>query len=213
MHAIDSIEYNLAKAVALTRLQVPNGYSLHAVVKTLDRARIRFLLVGVLGTAGWVRDPRACQYVDVLISPRRLATAIDRMQRTFGGMVVAESEGFVELTQVTSGVIPAIRIHVSDHPPHEVAIRNSIATALPRCRFRVPNLELAIARTFGSMMRRPWSDADKYQDAHDFLCMVKRNSEFDMDRLRELAEAHSKGLGSKIVRKVNGVRAGKRFEI
>jgi hypothetical protein len=228
MHAIDTIEYNLAKTVELTRLQVPDSYSLHGIVETLNRARIRFLLVGVLGLAGWVRDPRACQYVDLLISPRRLGAAIDRIQRLFGEMNIVESEGFVEMVQATTGVLPAIRIHVSGHPLHEMVMRNSVATelpahevvirkrivsAVPRVRIRVPNLELAIARTFESMTRRPWSDAEKYQDAHDFLCMIKGNSELDMDRLRDLAEAHAKGLGSKIVRKVNGVRAGKRFEI
>ena len=66
---------------------------------------------------------------------------------------------------------------------------------------------------FASMTRRTWSDAGKHQDAHDFLCMVEHNDAIDMDRLRELAEAYAKGLGSKIFRKVNGVRAGKRFEI
>jgi hypothetical protein len=52
---------------------------------------------------------------------------------------------------------------------------------------------------------------DKHQDAHDFILMVKKNAEIDLEKLRELGDLVYPGGGKEIIELVRKVRAGEKL--
>ena len=54
------------------------------VIKILNKARIKFTLVGAHGIAGWLLEPRASQDVDVLIHAQH-NKAVQAVSKTYPG--------------------------------------------------------------------------------------------------------------------------------
>ena len=53
------LERCLAKSAILSRYQMPQVIPLEDVIRVLNTAKIRFVLVGAHGLAGWRNKPRA----------------------------------------------------------------------------------------------------------------------------------------------------------
>ena len=52
-----------------------------------------------------------------------------------------------------------------------------------------------------------------HQDAHDFIVMVKKNPEEDVETLRELGEIVYSGGGAELLEMIRKVRAGERLNL
>src|SRR5688572_29942571 len=59
------------------------------VIKILNKARIKFTLVGAHGIAGWLLDPRASQDVDVLIHAQH-KKAVQAIRKAFPDLRVED---------------------------------------------------------------------------------------------------------------------------
>jgi hypothetical protein len=72
---------------------------------------------------------------------------------------------------------------------------------------------MALALKFAPMTS-PFREAQKkYQDAADFIALVKFNPAIDLRKLLQLGELVYSGGGKEIVEMVRRVRAGERLEL
>lgn len=83
-----------------------------------------------------------------------------------------------------------------------------------RISYRVPCLEMALVMKAGAMLSPYLAEADKYQDATDFIRMVETNDAAVNDAyLTELGELIFEGGGKRVLEMVTDVRNGKKLVI
>jgi len=75
-----------------------------------------------------------------------------------------------------------------------------------------PEREMAIASKFAGIVSKTRQLADKYQDAHDFMCIALRAPN-DLEKLRRLGELVYAGGGDEIVKLVEDARAGRDLKL
>jgi hypothetical protein len=157
------------------------------VVRVLNGAKVRFVLVGAYGLAGWCKEARATEDVDIVVAGRQVKKAVK---------VLCDS--FPHLEPVDLPVVTRLR----DRETHDVAIDVMKPLQQPyqdvfkythtvRSRgqtYRVPSLEMAVVMKFSAMISLYRAEEDKHQDAHDFIRMVKQNPELDEEELVELGK-------------------------
>ncbi len=101
--------------------------------------------------------------------------------------------------------------------PHEplfrVALKHKHAVESEGQTYFIPSLELALAMKFAPMVSPTREDEKKYQDAHDFILMVKTNPDIDLETLADLGDLVYNGGGKEILEKVRQVRAGERLKL
>src|SRR6266849_5369072 len=61
-----------------------------AVIRVLNRARVKFVLMGTHGIGGWRGEPRATQDVDVLIQKSHHAKAVKVIQKEFADLLIVD---------------------------------------------------------------------------------------------------------------------------
>src|SRR3954453_9209871 len=145
---------NFCKAVELSKDQVEYGFSPINVIRALNSIGVRFVLVGVFGLVGWLKEPRASQFIDVRVSPRRRKQAAIRLfEATEDAMGIGGGRDCVKIFRSVGSSTPAVRIHAREKPKHEVMLRHSLMVDCCGQEFRIPNLEFAIASTYASMKR------------------------------------------------------------
>jgi hypothetical protein len=66
---------------------------------------------------------------------------------------------------------------------------------------------------FAPMVSLYRNDADKFQDAHDFIYMVKSNPEVDLTKLEDLGDLVYPGGGKELIEKVRQARAGEKLNL
>lgn len=91
--------------------------------------------------------------------------------------------------------------------------KNACPARMKKQGYLVPTLEMALALKFGPMVSLNRADEKKYQDAHDFIRMVKVNPEINLEKLATLGELVYPGGGKEIVDMVRRVRAGKKLNL
>ena len=74
---------SLATSTALSVYYVENLITPLDVIKVLNDADVKFMLLGAHGIGGWLRDPRATQDVDVLVAMRSQKKAINALRTAF----------------------------------------------------------------------------------------------------------------------------------
>jgi hypothetical protein len=79
--------------------------------------------------------------------------------------------------------------------------------------YEIPSLEMALALKFAAMIRSNRPMEKIYQDAHDFVLMVKENSQEDSETLRVLGEAVYPGGGIELLEMIRKARAGERLDL
>jgi hypothetical protein len=207
--------YSLGLVQWLTRTQ----YKMHRpdamrvepdeLIKLLNKADVKFVLMGQHGISGWLNEPRATRDVDVVVQKRHFAKALRAIQSAWPELVIRE------YPVVTRFLDPANNEPVIDvMRPNDVyseAFKNCIRVGKTH---NVPNLELALAAKFAAMVSRMREIRKKHYDAGDFSQMVLRNHEkIDFDRLRQLGNAVYPGGGAELVRFVDDVIAGKPLRV
>jgi hypothetical protein len=97
--------------------------------------------------------------------------------------------------------------------PYREIFKHTTKVAAEGLDYRVPSLEMALTCKFAPMISLGRGDAKKYQDAHDFIVMVERNSEIDVNKLEQLGELIYSGGGKEILELVRRVRAGEKLNL
>jgi hypothetical protein len=202
----------LIKAAQLSGYQVLNAISPLEVIRVLNQARVAFVLVGSYGLAGWLNKPRATQDVDVVASSRHVKKAVAVLSAAFSQLVPDEQPRMVRLRgrATQDGAIDVLRPATD---PLRRVFRHTRNVVSDGQRFRVPSLEMAVAMKFASLVSPDRGYAEKHQDAHDFIGIVKQNADLDGKKLSELASLIYPAGGKDVLEMVRGIRAGEKFNL
>lgn len=200
----------LERTVGLTRELVEGVMSPRDIVPVLERERIPYVLLGLYGISGWLKEPRATEDVDVLVAQRHLKRTVSALCKTFPGLVAKDTPVVVRLFEGERAVADVMKAH---HPLFVEALGNTCKASLQGMKVVVPVLEVALALKFFSMTSVGRQAKDKYQDAHDFINMVQNNKVISSSKLLTWGELAYAGGGDDLVKMVADARAGRKLEI
>jgi hypothetical protein len=210
--AVDECEY-LAN---LYREKVPGmskRVSLTDILRALQAKRIPFVLTGAHGFSVWTGRPRATRDVDLLLKHgRNYIRAVDVIRGIYPHLEVRR------FGTVTAFFIPGQQESVIDvsyplRPDNEVTLCTAIWARRGSLRYRIPDLEPALANKYGAMLALGRDPGKRAQDIIDFFYMVKHSSKggrpINLKKLQALGEmVWPGGGGAEILRLVHEALAG-----
>jgi hypothetical protein len=167
----------------------------HEVIRILNQAKIKFVLVGAHGIAGWLDEPRATQDVDVVIQSQH-PKAVEAIKKEYPNLTIRENSAVTQFIDPTNKrpVIDLIKSY------------NRLFKAVPKnahqvgSAYRIPDLEMAIALKFAEMISSNRILKRKQQDQADLTNMVTTNREvIEFQKLRKLGELVKTGGGEQLV--------------
>lgn len=178
------------------------------VIRVLNAAGVRYMLMGNYGITGWRLERRASEDVDVLVRTRDHRKAVNTILYSFPDL---QMQDFPVVTRFLDPAteIPVIDLMKPNQPLFKVAFRQTI---LVEEGYRIPNLEFALACKFAAMVSPNREERKKYLDAADFMSIVEKNwSAIRLSRLRRLGERVYPGGGAEILQLVEDAKAGRRL--
>jgi hypothetical protein len=190
---------------------------LNQILRTLIRKKIPFVLTGAHGIGGWTGRPRGTLDVDILVKGgRNHGRAVNAIKELYSDLEVRDFAG------VTAFFIPGEKQSVIDVTyPHRPDIEETLAHPVwtedkaSGLRYRIPDLEPALANKYGAMVTPTRAPEKRAIDIADFGWMVKHSTDpgrqaIDLEKLAGLGEkVRPVGGGAEILRLVDQVKAGK----
>lgn len=204
--------YCLETATFLSRFQVANAIAPSAVSAVLENAGVSFVLVGTYGVGGWIKKPRATQDVDVVMAAKHHKKAIKALLEAFPRLDADDHEVVTCLRNRATHAV-AIEVMKPNQQPYRAVFKHTHTFSSEGQTFRIPSLEMALTMKFADMISLQRPLADKYQDAHDFMYMIKSNPEIALVQLKELGDLVCRGGGQEILERVRQVRAGEKLNL
>jgi len=196
----------------LTGYFLPNFVPPLAIIAALNEARVRFVLIGSHGLGGWLQEPRASQDVDFLVTTRDYLKSIRTLLAEYPRLEADRENGMTRLRDTASHDV-AVNLLAPNQEWLRAALRHTHTVQFEGIIYRIPSLEMALVLKFAAMTRRPWTEAQKYQDMHDFMCIALANRAFNAKKLSTLGDLVYPGGGVEIVEKVRQVRAGEKLQL
>lgn len=179
-------ERNFSKTALLSRFQMPTVIPVIEVIRALNRAKVSFVLVGAYGLAGWRKESRATEVVDVVVAARHLKKAVDVLLREFPVLEAVDLPVVVRLRDRESHDV-LIDVMKPVQQPYREVFKHVQRERTEGQTYRVPSLEMALTMKFAAMTSLYRATEDKYRDAHDFIRMAKNNPDIDLEKLSQLA--------------------------
>ena len=182
------------------------------VIAVLNQEKLRLILVGAYGLAGWVKAPRATEDIDFVVLTKHHKKAIKALTIAFPTLQPDDQEMVTRFRDKDTQE-PVIDLMKQTQAHFSVAFKHTQTVTAEGQTYHVPTLELALAKKFASMIRLTRADEKKYLDAHDFITTVKVNAVIDREVLGKLGEFIYPGGGKELVQKVEAVRAGRKLQL
>lgn len=182
------------------------------VIRVLNREKISFVLVGAYGLSGYRSQARATEDVDVVVAARQVAKAVRALTKQFPHLEPDDAEVVVRLRDKESKEV-AIDVMKPLQPPYHVIFKHATKVTAGKETYRVPTLEMALTCKFAPMISLMRVDEKKLIDAADFIDMVKKNADIDLEVLEKLGDIVYNGGGKEILELVRRVRAGEKLEL
>jgi hypothetical protein len=180
------------------------------VIRVLNEAGVRFVVMGTHGITGYRGEPRATQDVDILVPQREHARAVEAVQAAFPRLEVEEQPVVTRFRDPKTEFV-VIDLMRPATPLLKLAYKQSVAVG---DEYRIPNLEMALASKYAAMISPVRPLGKKYTDAGDFVEIVQHNyDKIRLKKLRKLAEGIYEGPGDEIVKHVEDARAGRTLDI
>jgi hypothetical protein len=203
---------SLAKSTAISGFYVAKAIPPLDVIAVLNRAGVRFMLVGAHALGGWVKKPRATEDVDVVVAARGHKKAIAALLAAFPNL---QADDHPVVTRLRDAETQDVVVDVIKpiEPLFQVALKHTHWVESDEQRYQIPSLEMALAMKFASMVSLNRGDADRYIDAHDFIHMVQANAEIALEKLAKLGELVYNGGGKAVIGYVQDIRAGKKISV
>jgi len=212
MKVLDVHKSSLEASSTLTGYSMARFVRPEELIAVLNKARVSFVLVGLHGLSGWLKEPRATQDVDVIVAIKHLRKAVSAILAAFDFLEAEEHDVVMRfLDRDTRQVL--IDVMKPNQQLFRAAFRNVHTVRSGKQSYRIPSLEMAIAMKFAPMIRLHRKDADKYQDAHDFILMIQANANIDLNKVKELGELVYPGGGAELLEMVRRVRAGEKLNL
>ena len=176
------------------------------IIAVLNRAGVRFVLMGTHGVGGWRSEPRATEDVDVLVQKRYHRKAVHAIQRAFPDLEMHDQQVVTRFVDPTTRMV-AIDLMKPYEPFYQAVFTNSVPAGRTH---RVPDLEMALVSKFAAIMSPNRVRKKKLIDAGDFLDIVEQNQEIiDMVKVCRLAEKVYRGGGKGIVKFLEDLKEGR----
>jgi hypothetical protein len=209
--ANDHAQYLLKNSI-LSVQQAMHTLPLAAVIKALNAQRIRYVLVGAHGHAGWRKESRATEDVDVVAMAKHQKKAVRSLLEAFPHLQVDDQEVVTRLRDPKSQMV-VIDVMKTNQPLYQAAFKNCTQIEIEKQVCSIPTLEMALAMKFAAMISLVRADYKKYRDASDFIRMVQVNQTIDLAKLAELGELVYPGGGAEVTEKIRQVRAGEKIRL
>lgn len=210
VQARDIHAQSLATSSALSEYYVPNLIAPLEVIRVLNAAKLRFMLLGVHGLSGWTGEPRATKDVDVLVATRGHNKAVHALLTAFPHLKAEDHQVVTRLRDPESGTI-LIDVMRPNQPLYQDALNHTHPVESGGQKYLVPSLEMALAMKFSAMISPNRSDDKKHFDAGDFIRIVRANPDIDLEKLHALGQLIHTGGGDELVENVRKVRAGEKL--
>ena len=205
-----------AREIALTSVltghQVVNAIPVEDVIKLLNTAKIRFVLAGAHGLAGWRDSARATEDIDFVVMAKHVKRASKLLVGAYPHLVAEDHEVVVRLRNPDTKKV-AIDLMKTNQPLYGAAFQHAVPTTIKGQPCLIPTLEMALAMKFAPMISLTREVDKKHIDAGDFIRMVKVNADIDFETLAQLGDLVYPGGGKEIVEKVHQARAGKTLQL
>lgn len=208
----DVHSYCLTRSTALSGYYVDKLIPPLDVIRILNAAGVRFMLVGLHGIGGWLRKPRATEDVDVLVAARSHKKAIQALLAAFPHLKAEDHEVVTRLRDPETGDV-LIDVMKPNQPLFREAIKHTHPVEAGGQTYNIPTLEAALAMKFAPMISLNRAGRDRLQDAHDFMYIVDNNPDIDLEQLAVFGQLVYNGGGVEIVDKVRQVRAGETLRV
>jgi hypothetical protein len=202
------IDRDLEKSSFLSSMMMPDVITPQEVVKLLNSAKIRFVLVGAYGLARWLKEARATEDVDVVVLARHVKKAVSLLLTKYPQLEAVDLPVVTRLRErETHNVV--VDVMKPMQQPYRDALKHTKTASIGSHSCRIPSLEMALVMKFAAMTSLYRATKDRYQDAHDFILIVENNSN-DIDRLQlaELAQLIYPEAGKDINKLVDRALAG-----
>jgi hypothetical protein len=203
---------SLGTSSALSGYYVTNAILPLEVIRVLDAAGVRFMLLGAHAIGGWTHEPRATEDVDVLVAARGHKKAVGALRAAFPRLHAEDHEDVTRLRDPETGKV-AIDVMKPNQPLYRDALKYTHSVQSGAQTYSIPSLELALAMKFSAMISLTRADHKKLYDAGDFIRIVKANPDIDLEKLHALGQLVYNGGGAEVVEKVRQVRAGERLKL
>jgi hypothetical protein len=167
------------------------------VICVFNRAKVSFVLAGGYGIEGWRKESRATLDVDLVVATRHLKKAVKAICAAFPNLEAMDTPVVIRLRDQGSQAV-LIDLMKQRQPLYREVFKHTKRIGTGGDSYRIPSLEMALAMKYSAMASDYRRVESKYQDAHDFILMVKRNPDFDSNKLATLGELVYPG-GSKEV--------------
>ena len=176
------------------------------VIRLMNKAKVKFVLMGAHGIAGWLEEPRSTQDVDILVHHSHHRKALQVIRKAYPHLT---EQDLPAVTRFTDPEIGKVVIDVLK--PVEALNKEALKTAVPAGRtHRVPSLEMALAGKYAAMMGPQRDSLKRGQDAIDFSLVARHNYDrIDLDILFSLGEMVKNGGGSEIQQLAEDARTGR----
>ncbi|MBL8798324.1 MAG: hypothetical protein JNM56_30800 [Planctomycetia bacterium] len=202
--------HTFAKSSILSSYQMPRVIPPIEVIRVLNRAKVSFVLVGLHGLVGWLKEPRGTEDVDLIVAAKHHKRAVAALLRAFPHLHAVDLRAVTRFMEHESETV-LIDVIKPIQQPHREIFKHVKTLTVGRQSYRIPSLEMAIALKFAAMTSHNWAQADKFQDAHDFILIVNANPEIELPKLRSLGELVFPTGGSELLEMVRRVRNGERL--
>jgi len=180
--------HTFAKSSILSSYQMPRVIPPIELIRVLNRAKISFVLVGAYGLAGWRKETRTTEDVDVVVAGRQVKKAVQVLLAAFPHLEPVDLPVVVRLRERdTEDVLIYVMKPVQQ--PYTPVFKHTHTLNAEGEPYRVPTLEMAVVMKFSAMLSLTRAPEDRYRDAHDFMRMVKHNPQLNQDQAAELATA------------------------
>ncbi len=179
-----------------------------AVIKILNKAKVKFVLMGTHGIGGWRSEPRATQDVDVLVRKSHHRKAVAAVKKAFSDLQVQDLPAVTRFLDPLDGK-PVIDLMKPEEDFYREVFKNPVRVGKTHL---IPNLEAALASKYSAMVSPHRSAEKKALDEGDFISMVAQNHEvIDLDILFSLGEMVKANGGVEIQRFVQQAKLGQRL--
>jgi len=205
-------ERSIRKSGMLSGMQMERAISFLEVIRILNGARISYVLVGAYGLAGWRKESRATEDVDVVVSAKQVKKAVNVLCDAFPHLEAVDLPVVVRLRDRETQDV-AIDVMKPLQQPYRDVFKHTHSVQSEGLKYRVPSLEMAILMKFSSMTSLYRASEDRHRDAQDFIRMVKRNPELDKEELAELGTLVYPDGGKDILELVRKASAGEMLNI
>ena len=217
MAVLELHEHHLRRSADIARFQLEvqmekRFLSPLDVIRVLNKEKISFVLVGAYGLSGWRTQARATEDVDVVVASKQVAKAVRALTKAFTYLESEDIEVVVRLRDKDTKQV-AIDVMKPVQPPYRDIFKHTKKVRAGKESYRVPSLEMALTCKFAPMISLVRADERKLQDAADFIDMVKKNKDIDLEVLEKLGELVYTGGGKEILKLVRKVRAGEKLDL